>query len=508
MSSDDNEITIRRILRIFRNGMVGLVRARFNETFAGEAEQKLASLFQKQDARTSKTQWETMRDNAVRARAPVEVSTTVADFYEVLGVSDFNNVLEKFYSVLAKATEPLADVDKARRQSTLRCIQQIKIFRDPNAHEVTQAASFESVSLCGLNCALVLDSFGLSNDASSVRALLTDAQRKAIARAATVLSISQDDSIGRAIFDALSMEGIRCHPIKVTQATRHLIDRVGDGSRTNVVVCIPEAYTDLALDSEHARHFEGVLTRCFELGHNVIVVSDHRVSTALLFSVLSTDTRLALREPVPFLPALAKAAADMVKEALQVFPSTPTNIVTARSPLASVAEVISDQELVVKLLLTLKETQLKEVHIVSPFLTDVKPSQFGLTSLSLLLVQAEQRGCLIEVITRPPSDNMEEDPTQKHALLDLLHRGNIKVYVNPDLHSKIYTAKRMPDRVSWIVGSHNLTQRAISGSIETSLLGYRHAEFNEVSAQLERIRRHRKTEGYDFWAARRRGIAS
>lgn len=505
MTESDNEIVLRRVLRLFRNGMVELIRSKLDEAFGADAESNLSSLYQKVDGRTGKTQWQTMRDNAEFARAAIEVSTKVSDCYEVLGVADFHNIVDKFYGQIAGLQLPLTELQLARKRSTLRCLQQIKTLRDPNAHEVSEAIDAESVTLGGLNCIKVLDALGLIEVASGIREFLKEFQDLEQLRIATVVSLSETDALAKIVVASLSDVGVRCHQTAISADKVGVSRTLDRGSRTNVVVVVPQALQSADLLSAEVQHFNDIIGRCLESGHQPTIVFHHSLSANTLDRLISEQLRGRLtRRPVIFIDAYARPAAETIKRGLLAFPVSLSGLENRQVRVeVPTARALSDKDFAIQLLLILKEQDLTQFRIVSPFLTDVKPSQFGYASLSSLLADARNRGCSIEVITRPP---VAADPSAsaKFTLLTVLRQLEIPIYLNANLHSKIYVSKRKPDRFTWILGSHNLTQRALSTSMETSLLGYRKAEFDEVTAEIERIRRHKSTEGYDVWFAKHR----
>ena len=126
---NDNEVLLKRVLRVFRNAIIQLARERLTGKYAAGAEAQLGALFGKKEPGSETTQWDRMKLNAERARASLEVSTIVVDAFELLGVSDFFVVFEKFHDDLtvAPASGTAPAVLAERRKSLFRCLLDVQI---------------------------------------------------------------------------------------------------------------------------------------------------------------------------------------------------------------------------------------------------------------------------------------------------------------------------------------------------------------------------------------------
>ena len=192
----DNEVNLKRVLRLFRNGMVEHIRQGLRAKFGGVAESELSTLFGKKEVGSDTTQWERMKINADRARASPEVSTVVVDDFELLGVSDFYGVFEKFFvelTVVPPVGEALA-VFTDRKKGLLRCLQQIKVFRDPNAHDVSDPIDADSLLLCILNCKKVCKELELPEVSQSLDVLHKELSTADATKHATVVRISDEEN--------------------------------------------------------------------------------------------------------------------------------------------------------------------------------------------------------------------------------------------------------------------------------------------------------------------------
>jgi hypothetical protein len=499
----DNEVFLKRILRVFRNGMVAHIRASMRHAFGEAAEVELASIFGKRDG-SEETQWERMIANAERARAFPEVSTQVLDKFELLGVSDFHAVLEKFFHELLPSRDGSASEQlPERKKGLLRCLQQIKVFRDPNAHDVSEPIGSDSLQLCLLNCKVVCTDLAIGAAYAQLEQISQELNATVSGRSAVLVSVAGTSS------NAMKLAR------ECLQACADVVDvvRVGEISPSE-------------------------LRQCLARGGNCVLVLDSHQSAPELTPQEADDALRVLSEcalagvPLAILYsqflAKDKVAAAFAEEALALFNLAPKRVLVddyaeattawlrttlkGRTPVATtpvaglpglaigrpvqVANVVLDDRLAPKIFEMLRQPDLEVVRFVVPFVGDVTHALFG--RVVKQMIAAVARGCEVTIITRPPSAE-DQDFQVKTRVLSELHRERIAVYLNEKLHSKVYLFKRTAQRVFWAVGSHNLTAYAHGGSLETSMVGYRSPEFDEAMFSYESARRSRDTLSYDTW---------
>ncbi|MDH6592622.1 hypothetical protein M2165_002511 [Variovorax sp. TBS-050B] len=495
----DNEVLLKRALRVFRNGMVQHIRERLNDKFAEKAEEQLASLFGKKDPESGLTQWERMTINAERARASLEVSTVVMDGYELLGVSDFFGVFEKFHDALTLS--PPADMPPQaageRKKGLLRCLQQVKVFRDPNAHDVTESISHDSLLLCLINCKLVCGEVGLASTQQALDELHKEIAAASVAKHATVVRVTDETSA----YDL----GLRC--LTLSGASMDVRDfssfepgafGASIASSQNCVI-IAAAATPGQLSESEIDALGEALIGCDKGGQLPIVLVAQDLTEAHIEGALVPLAAAVFKrsERLPLVPAYAEATAGklsrLMKSGLPVRPRpAPVQPVSA-------ARAVHDDKLAPMVFSMMKDPQLVTARIVAPFATDMSYGALG--PISTAMIEARKRGCRVCLVTRPPSPKDDDLAAKKH-LLQLLHSEDIELYVNPRLHSKVYLFEREAQRHFWAVGSHNFTNLAHNGkSLETSMVGYRAQEFEEAQTSFERARRHVDTLNFDTWAS-------
>ena len=496
---NDNEVLLKRVLRVFRNAVVQLARERLTATYAAGADAQLAALFGKKEPGSETTQWDRMKLNAERARASVEVSTIVADGFELLGVSDFFVVFEKFHDDLTLAPAPgtAPAVLSERRKGLFRCLQQIKVFRDPNAHEVTGSVDNDSLLLCIINCKLVCADLGLVAARVALDELHKEVTAASITKQATVIRISDEN----AAFDlgarcvGLSGAGYDMGHYREFEQSVGFATFIGDVQNCVVVVAseTPGAFVQEEIDA-----LNEVLIACDQQGRIPILLVSQALSDAYVEQALSPASQLAFKkaEKLPLVQAYEDATASKLNRLMRSGAARRARPAYVRPVVA--ARAVHDDKLAPMIFSMMKDPQLKVARIVAPFATDMSFGALG--PISEAMIEAKKRGCRVCLVTRPPNQG-DDDVSAKRRLLQLLHAEDIELYVNPKLHSKVYLFERDAQRNFWAVGSHNLTGFAHNGkSLETSMMGYRTQEFDEAQTSFERARRHSETLNFDAWA--------
>ncbi|PTT19666.1 hypothetical protein DBR12_11730 [Acidovorax sp. HMWF029] len=501
-SNIDNEVNLKRVLRVFRNAIVGRIRERLRARFGATAEAEVAALFGKKEAGSDVTQWQRMKINADRARASPEVSTAVTDDFELLGISDFYNLFDKFFTDLgrpAPAAEEVA-VFADRKKGLLRCLQQIKVFRDPNAHDVSEPIDADSLLLCVLNCKKVCLELELPEAHKALEELQRETAVDLVSKHATLIRISDETEALDLAKRCLAISGASVDSgIASDLLPGGQFDAKG-GEIQNCVILV-------ASTSAGAMH-EGELTA---LSSSLVACERNAIVPLLLISHRLEESRIeaslqgdALRvfgrsDRVAVLATFEDAIAAKLNRLLR--PGARRYRRAAAVSAVVAAHAVHDDKLGPILFGQMRDPQLKVARIVAPFATDLDGGALGL--ISTAMIDAKKRGCRVCLITRPPAAG-DADVTSKKRLLQLLHDEQIELYLNPKLHAKVYLFEREAERKFWAVGSHNMTNSAHAGqSLETSMVGYRKQEFEEAQTSFEKARRHADTLNFDAWTTKR-----
>lgn len=497
--SADNEVNLKRVLRVFRNAIVDHVRSRLRAAFGSNAEGQLATLYGKKEPGSSVTQWERMKINAERARATPEVSTVVSDDFELLGVSDFFNVFERFYPELVRSLTAGADpaVFNEGKKGLLRCLQQVKVYRDPNAHDVSEAIDADSLLLCVINCKKVCSELGLDETKSTLNDLHEEFAYTSAKKHAVLLGLAAEPEFHAVAQKALALAGS-------TVELGFCSDIYGSGRFASVlgdlqnVVLLVDGKRPSELGTEERECLDAALTACEVHAITPTVLLSSKLDEVSIENALSDAARRAYKraERLPLVVSYLDVTARRLSTQLR--PGV-TRRRRATVPVAiPAARAVHDDKLAPLIFDLIRDPQLRTARIVAPFATDVNFGSLGL--LSQAMIEAKKRGCRVCLITRPPASG-DTDISAKQRLLKVLHEEQIELYVNPQLHAKVYLFEREADRKFWAVGSHNLTNFAHNGrSLETSMVGYRSQEFDEAQTSFERARRHVDTLNFSVWA--------
>jgi len=501
-ASIDNEVNLKRVLRVFRNALVARTRERMRAQFGATAEAEVAVLFGKKEAGSDVTQWQRMKINADRARASPEVSTAVTDDFELLGISDFYNLFDKFFTVLGRSAPAgeEAAVFADRKKGLLRCLQQVKVFRDPNAHDVSEPIDGDSLLLCVLNCKKVCAELDLLEAHKALDELHREAAFGLVAKHATLIRISDETATFDLAQRCLSIAGASVeNGVSGDLLPGGKFDLSGEAVRNCVIVV--GATSPSAMHSQEVEHLSAALVTCERNAVVPLLLMSHRLEETTIEASLKDEAlKLFVRaDRVPVLASFEDAAAGklnrLLKPGVHRYRKAPP-------PAAVVAaHAVHDDKLGPILFGQMRDPQLRVARIVAPFATDVDGGALGL--ISKAMIDAKKRGCRVCLITRPPAAG-DADVASKKRLLQLLHDENIELYVNPKLHAKVYLFEREAERKFWAVGSHNMTNFAHDGkSLETSMIGYRNQEFEEAQTSFERARRHAETLNFDAWTTQR-----
>lgn len=501
-TSIDNEVNLKRVLRVFRNAIVERTRERMRATFGATAEAEVAVLFGKKEPGSDVTQWQRMKINADRARASPEVSTVVTDDFELLGIADLYNLFEKFFTVLGRPgpAHEEAAVFADRKKGLLRCLQQIKVFRDPNAHDVSEPIDADSLLLCVLNCKKVCAELELVDAHKALDELHREATADLVAKHVTLIRVSEE----AAAFDL----AIRCLGIAGASVESGVSRDLLPGGRFDVsgavvqnCVIVVGSASPGAMHAQEVADLSDALLTCERNAVIPLLLISHRLEDAAIEAVLEGPALKVFTrsERIPVLASFEEATAAKLNRLLR--PGVRRYRRTPASGAIVAARAVHDDKLGPMLFGQMRDPQLRVARIVAPFATDVDGGALGL--ISKAMIEAKKRGCRVCLITRPPTSS-DVDVASKKRLLQLLHDEEIELYVNPKLHAKVYLFEREAERKFWAVGSHNMTNFAHDGkSLETSMVGYRSQEFEEAQTSFERARRHAETLKFDAWTTQR-----
>jgi hypothetical protein len=167
--SDNNVICYEGIQRVYRNAIVQLLRTSLTHAFPQDFLQKLRSPFPSQE-------WETIKRNASASRNSGDLESKIIDDFDLLGVSHFFNLFDKYYEILVSAEEDNTESDpkeKSRQKNKLlNWIKTIKDLRDPLSHPGEEEFNRED-SFVLLDCARrVLTRLGLVGEAEKIKTLM------------------------------------------------------------------------------------------------------------------------------------------------------------------------------------------------------------------------------------------------------------------------------------------------------------------------------------------------
>jgi phosphatidylserine/phosphatidylglycerophosphate/cardiolipin synthase-like enzyme len=127
--------------------------------------------------------------------------------------------------------------------------------------------------------------------------------------------------------------------------------------------------------------------------------------------------------------------------------------------------------------LFLRETPLRGLCIVTPFMAPLSTSRF---SLSDLRRKVEREKVPTYVITREPSEAYQHE-----AMAAVLGSPWIEVRYNAAIHAKLYVASMERETESFaLFGSGNLTTRSIESNVELGMLVYSEGPGRELLREL------------------------
>lgn len=160
----NNTLCYEGIQRVYRNAIVGLLRARLTDAYGDQAAARLRRPFAKE--------WEASVAAANERRATGELSGAIADDFDLLGVNHFFNLLDAEYAVIVGDDSSLPAAQRAQnKQAILGWAKTIKALRDPLAHPATEEFSYEDAFVLLDSARRLLKKLGLVAESQRVAEL-------------------------------------------------------------------------------------------------------------------------------------------------------------------------------------------------------------------------------------------------------------------------------------------------------------------------------------------------
>jgi phosphatidylserine/phosphatidylglycerophosphate/cardiolipin synthase-like enzyme len=147
-------------------------------------------------------------------------------------------------------------------------------------------------------------------------------------------------------------------------------------------------------------------------------------------------------------------------------------------PTRQYVELVTDR-LVERFLLRLflRETRLRGLYIVSPYIAPMSSNRFSLLDLKRK-VESEQTPTY--VITQRPIEKYQQE-----AMSILKDSSWIEVRYNDSIHAKVYVASAEKESDSFaLFGSANMTARSIKSNLEIGMLVYNEGPGREILREL------------------------
>jgi TPR repeat protein len=152
------------IQRVYRNTVVRHIRDRLTVSFGDDAAGCVRKLLAKE--------WDGIKRNADESRSAGYVNAPLADDFDVLSVSHFFSLFEKFHAALFPATDAAgAPFPDSRRKALLAFMREIKAIRDPMSHPGEADLPDEDAARVLDTASRVLGGLGYESEAKEVKRL-------------------------------------------------------------------------------------------------------------------------------------------------------------------------------------------------------------------------------------------------------------------------------------------------------------------------------------------------
>lgn len=160
--------------------------------------------------------------------------------------------------------------------------------------------------------------------------------------------------------------------------------------------------------------------------------------------------------------------------------------------------VISRKEIPIALYGQLRRP-LQRLFIVTPFLEDYE--FFGKGPLSRFISKHISEGTEITMLTMPPegTNGTKKAFTRKYILMRLLASQGVKVQFNHKLHAKVFLFDESEITKACILGSANLTARAMNELLEIAIFTYNREVFNRVLITICQFQNDSDTMSFMKW---------
>jgi tetratricopeptide (TPR) repeat protein len=124
------------VQRVYRNAVISGVRSTLKTAYPADYQSKIRGIFKKE--------WDEISASANERRLTGEISNSLLDDLDVLGVNHFYNLFESFYPVLFADDANLSSGQlKTNRQAVLGWAKSVKNMRDPLSHPSEADYSYE-----------------------------------------------------------------------------------------------------------------------------------------------------------------------------------------------------------------------------------------------------------------------------------------------------------------------------------------------------------------------------
>lgn len=160
--------------------------------------------------------------------------------------------------------------------------------------------------------------------------------------------------------------------------------------------------------------------------------------------------------------------------------------------------VISRKEIAIALYGQLRRP-LQRLFIVTPFLEDYE--FFGKGPLSRFILKHLSESTEITMFTMPPegTDGTKKSFSRKYILMRLLASQGVNVQFNHKLHAKVFLFDESEVTKACILGSANLTTRAMNELLEIAVFTYNREVFKKVLSTIHQFQNDFDTMSFMEW---------
>jgi tetratricopeptide (TPR) repeat protein len=161
MSISNLAVCYEGIQRCYRNVVVRHLRTRLTGALGAEAAARLRDHLKKE--------WDEIKQNAEAPRVAGYVAAPVSDDFDLLSVSHFYSLFEKFHLHLIDGSDAIAR--DAQRKALLSWMREIKAVRDPMCHPAEADLAYEDAFRTLDSARRVVQQLGYAAEASALREL-------------------------------------------------------------------------------------------------------------------------------------------------------------------------------------------------------------------------------------------------------------------------------------------------------------------------------------------------